>query len=268
MMMRKQLAKNKFILITISLLLAGCGFSSGLYNDILEAQELIGELKFKKAARIYEGVLLKKPSKTIRIKINFQLGEIYSIYLSDFKKSVYHFNQIISNSNEPKWQVNSLEKLGNIYLNDLHDYKKASEAYLKLKDFLPVLDKNTFYNYNLGLSLLKNKEFIKSIKIFDEIIKEEKSNYSVISYYQKGMAYFYLKDYEQALSSWFEYLKREKRNDLITQTKFMIANAYESSDKLKEAYNIYYSILGEYPNGEVIQGRLESLYARRVARKR
>ncbi len=262
------LAKNNFFLITISLLLAGCGFSSSLYNDILEAQELIGELKFKKAARIYEGVLLKKPSKTIKIKINFQLGEIYSIYLSDFEKSVYHFNKIVDGSNEPKWQVNSLEKLGNIYLNDLHDYKKAKQSYLKLKNFLPVLDKNTFYNYSYALSLLKNKEFLKSIEIFNQVIKEKKSNYSKLSYYQKGMAYFYLKDHKGALASWFEYLKREKRNDLITQTKFMIANAYESSDKLKEAYNIYYSILGEYPNGEVIQARLESLYARRVARKR
>lgn len=245
-----------------------CGFSSGLYNDILEAQDLITQQKFKKAARIYEGVLLKKPSKTIRIKINFQLGEIYSIYLSDFKKSVYHFEQIVNDSNEPKWQVNSLEKLGNIYLNETNEFEKAAASYLKLKNFKPVLDKSSFYNFRYALSLLRGGKYKEANKIFNELIKEKKTDYAVQSYYNRGLAYFYMKDYKKALSSWFEYLKREKRNDRIVQTKFLIANAYESSEKLKEAYNIYYSILGEYPNAEVIQSRLESLYSRRVARKR
>ena len=61
---------------------------------------------------------------------------------------------------------------------------------------------------------------------------------------------------------------REKRRDNIVQTKFLMANAYETMEKLKAAYNIYYSILGEYPNTEVIKNRLKSIYERRVARKR
>lgn len=264
----RMIAKSKILLIICSLSLLSCGFSSGLYNDILKAQDLITKQQFKKAARIYEGVLLKKPSKTIKIKINFQLGEIYSIYLSDFPKSIHHFNQIVQESNEPKWQVNSLEKLGNIYLNETYEYKKAAEAYKKLTNFVPVLDKNTLYNFNYGVSLLKGGEYVFAQKIFQELINSGNSEYAIRAYYNQGLAFFYQKDYENALKNWFEYLKREKRNDLVVQTKFLIANAYESSEKLKEAYNIYYSILGEYPNAEVIQNRLESLYARRVARKR
>ena len=251
-----------------SLLLVSCGFSSGLYNDILKAQDLITQQKFKKAARIYEGVLLKKPSKTIKIKINFQLGEIYSIYLSDFDKSIYHFEQIVKESNEPKWQVNSLEKLGNIYLNETNDYENAAKSYLRLKKFKPTLDRISFYNFRYALSLFQAGKYKAAHKIFDELIEDDKSEYSIQAFYYKGLGYFYLKDYDLALRSWFEYLKREKRSDRIVQTKFLIANAYESSEKLKEAYNIYYSILGEYPNAEVIQNRLESLYSRRVARKR
>lgn len=262
------IAKSKIFLLICSFLLLSCGFSGGLYNDILEAQDLITKQQFKKAAKIYEGVLLKKPSKTIKIKINFQLGEIYSIYLSDFEKSIYHFNQIVNESNEPKWQVDSLEKLGNIYLNETYQYKKAAEAYKKLTSFVPALDKNTFYSFNYGLSLLKDGDYVGAKKIFQELIDGGTSEYGVKAFYHQGLAYFYEKDYENALKSWYEYLKREKRNDLVVQTKFLIANAYESSEKLKEAYNIYYSILGEYPNAEVIQNRLESLYARRVARKR
>ena len=68
--------KNSFFIIIISLLLQSCGLSAGLYDDILEAQDFIKEQKFSEAAKIYENILTKKPSKTVRIKINFQLGEI------------------------------------------------------------------------------------------------------------------------------------------------------------------------------------------------
>ena len=65
-----------------------------------------------------------------------------------------------------------------------------------------------------------------------------------------------------------EYLKYEKNKDRIIEAKFMIANSYETKESLKEAYDIYYSILPEYPNPEVIKGRLKSLFTRRQARKR
>ena len=71
-----------------------------------------------------------------------------------------------------------------------------------------------------------------------------------------------------AIDNWFEYLKREKQKNKIVQVKFLIANAYESDEQLKNAYNIYYSLLGDYPNQEVLKSRLKSIYERRVARKR
>ena len=67
---------------------------------------------------------------------------------------------------------------------------------------------------------------------------------------------------------WDKYISLEKRRDNIVQTKFLMGNAYETMEELKKAYNIYYSILGEYPNNDVIKNRLNSLYKRRIARKR
>jgi tetratricopeptide (TPR) repeat protein len=266
--MTKLLRSRHLLLLLISFTATSCGFSTGLYDDILKAQELITENKFKPAVRIYEGILKKKPSKTIRIKINYQLGEIYSIYLSDYKKSIEHFNIIVNNSNEPKWQVKSLEKLGAIYFEKTKDFSSASKSYLQLKNFYPVLNKYNFYVYRYGLSLFHGKKYTKSAKVFNKLITKKNSIYSIQAYYYTGLANFYKKEYKLALENWFEYLKREKRKDRIVQTKFLIANAYETTEKLKEAYNIYYSILGEYPNTEVIKTRLESLYQRRVARKR
>jgi hypothetical protein len=83
-----------------------------------------------------------------------------------------------------------------------------------------------------------------------------------------GLIEFYNKNWDKAVEYWLEYLKRERRKDQIVKVKFLIANAHESNEKLKEAYNIYYSLLPAYPNPDVLRARLKSLYARRVARKR
>lgn len=258
--------KNKLLLLLF--VLTSCGFSSGLYKDILLAQEYLEKQKFERAAEVYESILIKKPSLNIQIKVNDQLGEIYSVYLSDYPKSIKHFNNIVENSNEPSWQVRSLEKIGNIYFENLRDFTKAKEIYHKLVNFIPALSNQELYRFRYGLSYFYENDYDDAIKVLRKIAGSSQSDSSIQSYYYIGLSYFYKKSWEQANEFWFEYLKRESRKDRIIKTKFLIANAYESSEKLKEAYNIYYSILGEYPNPDVIQNRLNSLYKRRVSRKR
>jgi tetratricopeptide (TPR) repeat protein len=260
--------KVKIYLIIISFLLTGCGFTSGLYKDILKAQDFIETREFNKATKIYENILERKPGKIINIKINYQLGEINSIYLNNYKKALIHFEKVIKLANEPLWQVKALEKIGVISYENLKDYKKSQYAYKKLMKFIPKLEKQDFYKFRYAQSLYQKELYDNAIKIFKELTQVKNSKYSVQSYYFLGLINFYKKNWEQSISYWFEYLKREKRQDRIVQVKFMIANAYESSEQLKQAYNIYYSIIGNYPNPEVIRSRLNSLYARRVARKR
>lgn len=260
--------KNKFVVIFIALILTGCGFTSGLYQDILAAQSFLDKHDYKAAAKKYEEILEKKPSKNVKIKINYQLGEIYSIYLNDYNKSLLHFKFIVDSSNEPAWQVRALEKIGEIYFENLKDYKHSLEIYQKLTNFTPPLLKQNEYNFKYAMSLLNGEKYTDSITYFNNIIQSSEQEFIVEAYYNKGLAHYFKKEWDEAINSWNEYLRREKRNDRKIKVRFMIANALESSEKLKEAYNYYYSILGEYPNPEVIRSRLNSLYERRVARKR
>lgn len=260
--------KIKSKLILLFFIFSGCGFTSGLYKDILEAQDYVSNRNFEKASEIYESILEKKPTQTIDIKINYQLGEIYSIYLNDYKKALIHYKNVISKANEPLWQVKSLEKIGQISYENLKDYENSKYAYKKLMNFIPKLQNQNFYKFRFAESLFQEEKYKESTEIFKELTQERSSEYGTESYYYIGLINFYEEKWENSISYWFEYLKREKRKDKIVQVKFMIANAYESSEQLKEAYNIYYSIIGNYPNPEVIKSRLKSLYARRVARKR
>lgn len=258
---------NNFIFFLL-FILSGCGFTSGSYKDILRAQEYISNRNYKKAVNIYRSILLRKPSKKIKIKINYQLAEINSLYLDNYTDSIIHYQNVINLTSEPLWQTKALEKMASISFENTKNFKTARFAYKKLKDFIPKLKKQPFYKLRYALTYFQEERYIKSLKLLKDYIVEEKSENSREAYYHIGLINFYNKKWDTAVSYWFEYLKRENRKDKIVQIKFLIANAYESSEKLKEAYNIYYSILGSYPNPEVIRSRLNSLYQRRVARKR
>ncbi len=259
--------KNSYLFF-ILFIIAGCGFTSGSYKEILQAQEHISDREYDKAVRLYKSILLRRPSKNIDIKISYQLAEIDYLYLNKYREAVSYYERVSTITDDPLWQTKALEKIGLITFENLKDYKVSREAYKKLKNFMPRLENQDFYNLRFALTYFHEQNYSMASEYLKEIVVEEKSKYITDAYYHIGLINFYRRKWETAVSYWFEYLKREKRKDKIVQIKFLIANAYESGEKLKEAYNVYYSIIGSYPNPDVIKARLNSLYQRRVARKR
>jgi tetratricopeptide (TPR) repeat protein len=118
------------------------------------------------------------------------------------------------------------------------------------------------------MSLLQLRKYEEAKKVFVEITKSNKNSYNKRSYFYTAITHFERKEWKEAIFYLERYLKVETRQDYIVEAKYLMANSYESIENLKSAYNIYYSILGEYPNTQVIQNRLKAIYDRRVARKR
>ncbi len=259
---------NKILLLFLVFLSSSCDFTSGVNRDILLAQGYVDSQEFQKAVELYERILKKNPSKIIKTKINFQLAEIYYLYLDQQVNALKYYEFIVENVDDPLWQVKSLEKIADINFSFSKNYPEAIKAYQTLMSFKPKLKNFDYYLFRLGESYFEVGNYKKSKEIFNQILSEQNGEYYTLAYYQMGLVEFYNKKWDEAVEYWMEYLKREKRKDLITKVKFLIANAYESNEKLKEAYNIYYSLLPTYPNPEVLKSRLKSLYSRRVARKR
>lgn len=266
-LLRHQLFSKLFILLLI-LGFSSCDFTSGLNQDILSAQKYVDQQNFAKAVELYERVLKKNPSKIIKTKINYQLAEIYYLYLDEQVKALKYYQFIVDNVDDPLWQVKSLEKMADINFTFAKKYPEAIRSYQILMKVKPRLGNYDYYFLRVGESYFEMGNYNKAREIFNQIISQPTNPYYVEAYNQMGLIEFYNKNWDQAVEYWMEYLKRERRKDQIVKTKFLIANAYESNEKLKEAYNIYYSLLPSYPNPEVLRARLKSLFARRVARKR
>jgi len=259
---------GKLILIMILQLFFACDFSSRLYKQILIAQEFILEQKFRDGVKIYEEILKEECPQDIKIKIYFQLGEIYSAHFFDNKKAIYYFEQIKKISKDPLWNYKSEEKIADINFSYLNNFKDSIQNYKNLTTFLPQRLEHDLYEYRLGMSYLNDSKQEEAIKIFEKITKKQKHKYYNEAYDNLGMAYFQKKEWAKAIEYWDKYILLETKEEMKVKTKFLIANSYEVMEDLKKAYDIYYSILGQYPNTEVIRNRLNAIYERKIARRR
>ncbi|MDC0255543.1 tetratricopeptide repeat protein [Bacteriovoracales bacterium] len=245
-----------------------CDFSPHLHKEVLEAQDFINSQEYDKAALKYKKILSGVAPKKIKIKIFYQLGELYSIHLDNNDLAIEYYSKILKLSEDLRELVKVEEKIAEILFSYLKNFNQAVISYKRLIKFKPRLKKHDFYQYRLGLSYLNSGNLQKSEDTFQEIIKLKDHEYYLRSLYNIGLIHFKGKEWKKAIQYWESYIALEKRRDSVVHTKFLMGNAFETMEELKKAYNIYYSILGEYPNNDVIKNRLNSLYKRRIARKR
>src|SRR5688500_16604831 len=99
---------NKLLILLFLLGLSSCDFTSGLNQDILTAQKYVDNQEFSNAVELYERILKKNPSKIIKTKINYQLAEIYYLYLDEQVKALKYYQYIVDNVDDPLWQVKSM----------------------------------------------------------------------------------------------------------------------------------------------------------------
>ena len=274
MQMRQNLNKKTFktiiksTLIMSALILVSCDFTPPINRKIIDAQNYITEQEYERSATLYEDILKSNPSPDLRLKICYQLGELYSIYLGNYKKAAYYYNEVKALTEDPLWLIKTEEKLADVNFNYLKNYRDAIKNYTRLSEFTPKLKNFDFFQLQIALAHYYLNEKDKALQQLTIIQSNPNHEYFVRSFYYIGLIYFEQKDFSKALYVWSEYLKRETKKEAIVQAKFMVANAYESTENLKMAYDIYYSIANDYPNPDVIQNRLNSLYQRRVSRRR
>lgn len=258
----------KFLSLAFLFILSSCDFSSNVHKEILDAQALLKELNYAEAAKTYNRISKKIPPSTLKSKVDFQLGDIYSLYLNQQGNAVKVYEKLIQETTDPRWKIKAQEKLGEIHFSFYRNYNESISYYKELYNFFPKLENQDFYHLRLGESYLKNKNYSKAKEAFSTMMKDKNQQYRSRAFYFLGMIHFYEKDWQKAVDYWIEYLRRETKKDELIKTKYLMANAYETMEELQKAYDIYYSLLGEYPNPQVIKDRLKSLYARRKARNR
>ena len=254
-----------FFLVLLSV---SCEFSIILHKDIFLAQKYLDERKFANAAAVFEDLLKKTIQPVTRVKVLYQLGEIYYLYLNRPKDAIKRYEQILG-VGDVSWQIQALERMGEIEFQYTRNFEAAEKHYKILSEFNPKLKNYDFYQMQIGRSMIERGENENAIKIFNQVNQDHTSNFRGDALYYLGRLHFRNAHWKNALNVWQEYLKSDQQSkEKSIEVKFYMANCYEMINQLKEAYTMYYGLLDTYPNIELVKSRLKSVYARRVARKR
>mgnify|MGYP001589437371 CR=1 FL=1 len=254
--------------ILLLLILIACNLNPRIEHELILAQELIKSQKYNDAIFLLEKILKGTVPAALKVKVYYQLGELYGLYLRDYQTSLKYYEKLSQISEDPKWQVKAEEKKAEINYLFFRNYDESIKIYTKLSSFTPRLENYSFFLLRLGQSYLYNNDFKQAEIIFKKVGADQDARIAGKSLYYLGLMSFIKKQYLVAIDFWKEYLKVETNKESIVQAKFLIANTYETMEELKKAYNLYYSLMGEYPNTEVLKQRLNSIYNRRIARKR
>lgn len=268
MMKWMNLLKSKLLLLGSLLLICSCDFTPTINREIVEAQEYLLVQKYEKSIGKYKQIIEKNPNNVLKVKIYYQLGEIYSTNLGQNVLAIEYFNKVKELTEDPLFLVKSEERIGEIAFNFLKKFETSFHSYQNLSKFTPKLTNFDLYQFRMAISSFKLSHLGEAKSIFEEIQKNRNHKHFVDSFYYLGLVFFQEKKWKRSLIYLKEYIKRESRRELVVQAKFILANIYESMEELKIAYDLYYSILGKYPNTQVVQNRLNSIYSRRIARKR
>ncbi|MBF0297631.1 MAG: tetratricopeptide repeat protein [Oligoflexia bacterium] len=257
-----------FIYLFIFTLIYSCDFSSKINSDILEAQKYFHKQDYINSVKHYEDILKRDPPASIKAKIYFQLGELYSIHLGKYKEGVKYFLALKEEKDDPSWMLKVEDRIGDINYTFLRDYKSAISNYSKLIKFVPIPDKHDMYEFRLAKSFMESGKLDMAQIHFQNILNAKKHEFHIEATFELGLLYYEMKNWDNALKYWDRYIEIEKRKDKVAWVKFLMANTYETLEKLEEAYELYYSILGEYPNTEVLKERLKAIYNRKLKRRR
>src|SRR5690606_7499692 len=104
-----------FLIISgLALSLAFCDFTPRLHKDILAAQALVANQEYTTAITRYQEILGRNPTDDIKVKIHYQIGELYSINLNQNNRALDHYEKVKEYSEEPLWLVKAEERIGEI----------------------------------------------------------------------------------------------------------------------------------------------------------
>lgn len=256
------------LLIIFFIFLSGCDFTPPLNKKIIEAQSLIRDRNYEEAINRYQVILKDNPPSAIKVKILYQVGDLYSIYLSEIEESLNFYEEVIKIAEDERWKTKSIERLGDLHFTHLKNYQDAIFYFQKLLYLTTDKSKLDFYEYQIAKCYFKLSRYEIASQKLNEITTNENHLYFAKAIYLKGMIFYYSENWDEAIKEFEKYISRETNRDDIVEAKFILANALESRENLNMAYDIYSSILGEYPNTQVVKDKLEAIYNRRVARKR
>lgn len=250
--------------------------SIGISSAFWKAEALKYAGKESDALKLYEDFLIKYPNSELAQKSKYNVGEIYfsknsvkesmkslletlssedrdvnsrsfvllgemNLQKNDFNTAKKNFKKAVDYSDSTSQiYIKGLIGLGISYFK-LHQYNDAIKTFIDLNLKYSDIEPNEV-NFYLAESYFAKGNFKEAVNYYNKVEKNYKE-LGNLSNYGKGYAYFNLKNYENAIFSFSDFIKQNPNDKKrVTDAKLRLADSYYGYKNYAAASKIYKEI--------------------------
>ncbi len=197
---------------------------------------------FRQLLRVY-------PESSLREQAMYNIGYIY--FLSgNYGQAIEEFEEVIERFPNSSWAARAQHNIGDAHYN-ANDYEEAVEAYQKVLDNYPDSDYVIEAVNGIQFSLDAIGEDERAAQILEDFLGRNIPPETADRLrFRQAETYFQAGDYEQAISSFRQYIRVTNIEERIPEAWFNIAESYERMDEDSEAIEAYNRLISEYPNSD------------------
>lgn len=204
--------------------------------------------KLDDAMTLIDQVLSTQPSNSEANKVK---AAIY-IEKKDYQNAQNYYNKVKPEDLNSEDQMN----IGKIYTN-LKDFPNAYEHFGSAIK-MDTTDENAYFEY--GKAQFSNQEYEASIVNFNKAIDLGLGQRNVGIYVYKGISYYYMKDYENAIPQFQKCLDSSPTSSISALCYLWIGNTYAAmGGKRQEAIDAYKKCLEFDPNNQDAKDGIQRL---------
>ena len=250
----------RLIVVLFLLFLTSC--QSSYEKDWQLAQKAYENKNYKQAAHFYEKVFKLERSSEKKIKVSYNLANIYYFYVKDFIKSKKYYRYYLVHTEKRKEKIKALSRLANLSFSIFNNYKEAILHYNRLLK-IDKDDNVYFYRLQIARSYFFLNNFYQSQVEIQSVLKDDKNPFLFESLLLLGNIYLAEKKTEESIKVLLSLVEKFPQRSIKENVLMTIAVSYEELRDFDKAIEILEKMASQVKDPAFVNSRIRSLMERK-----
>ena len=226
--------------------------------------------RYQEAVEKYSELIIHHKQSELAPLAFYRTGEIDYLYLRDFTGAVDNLRSLLVKYPWSEKCRPAQKMLAEIYMNELHEYKKAIIEYQKAISIYGVESPEAEeFQYEIAKAYFHQKEYAQQrVELGLFLKRSPESSRKIDVYYQIAGSYYTEGILDKATQAFLKLIEDFPDTPTSPEASFQLAVTYEEKGELMKALERFRSIEKLYPNPEIVTYRIDRIKKRIEKRRR
>lgn len=197
------------------------------------------------------------PESSLKEQAAYNIGYIYFLN-GNYGQAIDEFRQVIERFPGSEWAVRAQHSIGDAYYN-AGDYEDAVDEYMVILDQFQDSDYVIEAMNGIRFSLESIGDPERADEILEDFLTQDiQPEIADQLRFRQAEIYFQSGNYEQAISSFRQYIRITNVEERLPEAWFNIADAHERQNNSDEALEAYNRVIEDFPESDRVDQSLLS----------